>query len=159
MWWKGCMHTQRVYMSTWSEKNPWGNTCSTQAMGYAGNILGWEGRREWGSISHPQNPEHKQSHGQSHHQHGSELLQGAWTGAGLEQHSGHGHLRIHLKVIQGMSPWNENDNQGGNHGQAFHCSDNLQCQAVVVVTNLVFCPPPATKTQTERGPLLHNSET
>lgn len=73
---------------------------------------------------------------------------------GLEQPSGHGHLRIHLKVIQGTSPRKEND----NHGEAFHCLDSLQCQAVVVVTNLVFCPAPATKAQTERGPLLHHSE-
>lgn len=75
---------------------------------------------------------------------------------GLEQPPGHGCLRIHLKVIQGTCP--RNHNQGDNHWVAFHYLDSLQCQAVLVITKLVLCPPPAAKAQSQRGPFFHHSQ-
>lgn len=157
MWWKAArvlreckwVHDQE---KSYVEKN----TGGTQAMGYNWEYLqcrlGWERRRK--SVT-PETPSTNKAMAKAI----ISMDQGSWIRAwpGTAP-PGHGYLRIHLKVIQETCPRNENSSQDDNHGVAFHCLDSLQCWAVAVVTKLVFCPPPATKAQSERVPLFHHSQ-
>lgn len=82
-------------------------------------------------------------------------FRGAALQPSLQQHPGLGCLRITgLEMTRGACHRNGNDNQGKSHWVACHHLDSVQCQALLVVTKSVFCPPHATKAHSETGQSL-----